>query len=74
MNSNALKIELPFSLSEGEAKLLLSLKLYEVGKITIGQAAKMAGFSKQSFIDVLGNYKIPVINYSPEELREELGL
>ncbi|QTA84972.1 UPF0175 family protein [Desulfonema magnum] len=73
MNVNTLKIELPFSLSEDEAKLLLSLKLYEVGKITLGQAAKLAGFSKQAFIDVLGNYKIPVINYSPEELREELG-
>ena len=74
MSLNALKMELPFSLSENEAKVFLSLKLYEVGKITLGQAAKMAGFSKQSFIDVLGNYKIPVINYSPEELREELGL
>lgn len=73
MSLNTLKIELPFSLAENEAKVFLSLKLYEVGKITLGQAAKMAGFSKQSFIDVLGNYKIPVINYSPEELREELG-
>jgi predicted HTH domain antitoxin len=74
MSLNALKIELPLSLSEEEARLLLSLKLYEVGRITLGQAAKMAGFSKQSYIDVLGNYKIPVINYSPEELREELAL
>ncbi len=74
MSLNALKIELPFNLSEKEAKLLLSLKLYEVGKITLGQAAEMAGFSKQSYIDVLGNYKIPTINYSPEKLREELDL
>jgi predicted HTH domain antitoxin len=73
-NMNTLKIELPFSLSEDEAKLLLSVKLYEVGKITPGQAAKSAGFSKQAFIDVIAKYKIPVINYSPEELREELGL
>jgi predicted HTH domain antitoxin len=74
MSSNALTIELPFSLSEDEAKLFLSLKLYEIGKITLGQAARLAGFSKQSFIDMLGTYKIPVINYSPGELREELGL
>ncbi len=74
MNMNILKIELPFSLSEDEAKLLLSVKLYEVGKITLGQAARLAGFSKQAFIDIIGKYKIPAINYSPEELREELGL
>ncbi len=74
MSVNTLKIELPFSLSEDEAKLFLSIKLYEVGKITLGQASRLAGFSKQAFIDILGNYRIPVINYSPEELREELGL
>ncbi len=74
MNANTLKIELPFTLSEEEAKRLLAIKLYEVGKISLGKAARLAGFSKQAFIDLLGSYKIPVINYSPEELREELGL
>ena len=74
MSVNTLKIELPFSLSENEAKLLLSIKLYEVGKITLGQAARLSGFSKQAFIDILGKYRIPVVNYSPEELRKELGL
>ncbi len=54
--------------------MFLSIKLYEVGKITLGQASKLAGFSKQAYIDILGNYRIPVINYSPYELREELGL
>lgn len=74
MSTNALTIELPFSLSEDEAKLLLSIKLYEVGKISLGQAAKLAGFSKRAFIDVLGKHNLPVINYSVKELREELGV
>lgn len=74
MTGHTLKLELPLSLSEDEAKLLLAIKLYEVGKISLGQAAKLSGFTKRSFIDILGQYKIPVINYSPEELREELGL
>ncbi len=74
MSINILNVTLPFSLSEDEAKLLLSVKLYEVGKISLGQAAKLAGYSKRAFIDILGHYKIAVINYPPEELRKELSL
>jgi hypothetical protein len=36
-----LKVELPESLSEEEAKILLAVKSFEVGKLTLGQAAKM---------------------------------
>jgi predicted HTH domain antitoxin len=41
-----LEIELPDTTTKDEAKLLLALKMYEVGKISLGQAAKMAGFSR----------------------------
>lgn len=61
-------------MTEEEAKLLLALKLYEVGKISLGQAAKIAGYSKRAFLEILEHYKIPVFNYSAEDLREELGL
>jgi predicted HTH domain antitoxin len=72
MSTGELKITLPFSLSEDEAKLLLAIKLYEVGKVSLGQAAKLAGFSKRAFIDVLGQHRIPIFDYPPEELRQEI--
>ncbi len=62
------------NLSEDEAKLLLAIKLYEVGKISIGQAARLAGFSKRAFIEILGRNRVPVFAYSPDELREETGM
>ncbi len=74
MSTTELKINLPLGLSEGEAKLLLAIKLYEVGKVSLGQAAKMAGFSKRTFMEILGQYCVPIFAYSPEELRQELGL
>jgi len=73
-NSVEMKVTLPPNLSEDEAKLLFAIKLYEVGKASLGQAARMAGFSKRTFLEILGHYRVPVFNYSPEELREELGL
>lgn len=74
MNTVEMKVSLPSTLSEDEARLLLAIKLYEVGKVSVGQAAKMAGLSKRAFMEMLGRYRVPVFNYSPDELREELGL
>ncbi len=49
MSLAVLEIDLPSTLTTEEAKTLLAVKLYEVGKISLGQAAKMAGFSKRAF-------------------------
>ncbi len=73
MSAMALRLTLPLSISEDEVTLLLAIKLFEVGKVSLGQAAKIAGFSKRAFIDVLGHYHIPVCNYSAEELHHEVG-
>jgi len=67
-----LRIELPPSLSEDEARLFLAVKLFEVGKVSLGQAAKIAELSKRTFMEILGRYGVPVFNYSPEELRKEV--
>jgi predicted HTH domain antitoxin len=69
-----LRIDLPPNLSSDEARLLLAIKLYEVGKLTLGQAAKLAGFSKRAFMEMLGQYHVPIFNYSPEELEQEISL
>ncbi|MEW6348783.1 MAG: UPF0175 family protein [Thermodesulfobacteriota bacterium] len=74
MSANELRITLPPGLSEDEVKLLLAVKLFEVGKVSLGQAAKLVGFSKRAFLEVLGRYRVPVFDYSPEELRQEFGL
>ena len=70
--STTLQVKLPLSLSEDEAKLLLAVKLFEVGKVTLGQAAKMAGFSKRSFMDVLGQHRVAIFNYPADELSQEI--
>ena len=72
MNANELRIELPPSLSGDEAKLLLAVKLFEVGKVSLGQAAKIAELSKRAFMEILGRYGVPVFSYSPKDLREEV--
>ena len=71
---SAVVIELPESIPEDEAKLMLALKLFETAKLSLGQAAKMAGYSKAAFMEIAGKHGVPVYAYSPEELRRELEL
>ena len=42
----------------------LSVKLFESGKLTLGQAAEMSGMSMSGFADILGDYGSSLINYS----------
>ncbi|MBN1903124.1 UPF0175 family protein, partial [Candidatus Sumerlaeota bacterium] len=46
----------------------------ETGKLSLGQAAKLAGYSKRAFMELLGKYNIPVFNYPAEDLKEEANL
>ena len=68
---NTLTVTLPFDVDPEEARLLLSMKLFEEGKISLGKAAEMAGYSKRTYMELLGKRGIPVFNYPPEDLEEE---
>ena len=60
-------------LSENELKLYLAIMLYKERKISVGQAAKLAGLSLRDFMYELGKHKESFTNVSAEELEEELG-
>lgn len=68
MKEITLSIPKDFDLDEGETKKFLAAKLYEAGKLTLGQAAEMAGLSKTEFADILSGYGVSLINYSSSEI------
>lgn len=72
--ADALTLTLPFGVPAAEARLLLAVKLFEVGRVSLGKAAEVAGLPKRAFIDVLGQHGVPVLNQTSEELRRDLGL
>ncbi len=69
-----LTLDLPPQITKDETQTLLAIKLYETGRLSLGKAAELAGYSKRAFIEILGHHEVPVFNYSPEDLRKELGL
>ncbi len=56
-----------------DVKLYAALMLYQLGKLSSGMAAQMAGMSRVDFLYLCGEYGISVFQYSPEELEAELA-
>lgn len=69
---NLLHLTLPPGVDPEEAQLLLSIKLFEVGKLSLGQAAALAGYSKRTYMELLGKREVPIIDYPADELADEL--
>ncbi len=55
-----------------QVKLMAALKMFELGKISSGKAAELAGMSRSEFISVCSRYRVSLFNYPPEELEDEL--
>ena len=53
-------ISLPdqFDLDPKQTVKFLASKLYEAGKLSLGQAAEMAGLTKVAFAEILGDYGV----------------
>ena len=68
------KINLPetVSMTEKEVVTALAAQLYEMGKLSLGQAADLAGYSKRTFMELLGNYGVSVFNYPADEIETDL--
>ena len=67
-----LKMQLPSEIPVEEAQLLLAIKLFEIGRLSLGQAAKLAGYSRRAFMELLGKHSVPVFDYSADELQHEV--
>jgi predicted HTH domain antitoxin len=53
--------------------LYLAMTLFEVGRLSCGQAAELAGHSKRTFMGLLGKHGVAVMDYPASELQDDLG-
>ncbi|MEM9290475.1 MAG: UPF0175 family protein [Acidobacteriota bacterium] len=54
---------------EAEARILLAVKLYELGRLTTGRAAELAGVGRVEFMFLLGRFGLSPIGVGPDESR-----
>lgn len=52
--------------------LMAALKMFELGKLSSGKAAELAGLSRVEFLEACGRYRVSPFNYPPDEMEGEL--
>ncbi|HYU33382.1 MAG TPA: UPF0175 family protein [Thermoanaerobaculia bacterium] len=58
---------------DNEARFLLAAKLYELGRLTSGQAAKLCGKGRVDFLLSLPRIGVSISNLRPEDAEAELS-
>jgi predicted HTH domain antitoxin len=71
MKNLTLSIPDNLELDERETKRFLAAKMYESGKLSLGQAAELAGMSKLAFSEILSDYGVSIINYPPSDIARD---
>ena len=55
-----------------EVAMLVAVRLYEQGKLSLGQAAEVVGLSKRAFAELLGRFDVSIFNYPASDLSEDV--
>ena len=82
MNTGQVTIPYPAGLEESvqttpaevqqQIRLMAALKMFELGKLSSGKAAELAGLSRADFFEAGARYKVSAFNYSAEETETEI--
>jgi len=72
MRTLNLKIPDTIDLDEKDIAMIVASRLYEKGKLSLGQAAELAGLTKRTFAELLGNYDVSIFNYPPDDLKRDV--
>ena len=69
-----LQLKLPafINIDVKEITFVLAAKLYEDGKLSLGQAAELSGVSKRTLMELLSNYGVSIFNYDAIEIERDL--
>jgi predicted HTH domain antitoxin len=56
-----------------EMRIAAAVKWYELGRLSQGKAAEVAGLSRSAFIEALSRFKVSPMQYTEKELGDELA-
>lgn len=70
-----LTLNLPDSLDldNSDLSMLIATKLYEQGKLSLGQAAELAGLTKRTFAELLAKYEVSIFNSPASDLAKDIA-
>jgi predicted HTH domain antitoxin len=71
MSTITLQVPEKVELDPRDTARFLAAKLYEAGRLSLGQAAELAGLSKVAFSEILGDYGVSLINYPVSDIQRD---
>ena len=63
--------ETPLELSR-DIRMFAAVKFYQMGKLSSGRAAQLAGVSRITFLQALSLYGVSIFDLTPEELKQDI--
>ena len=67
-----LQIPDSLDLDNRQIAMLVASRLYEQGKLSLGQAAQVAGLTKRTFAELLGAYNVSIFNFPVSDLSKDV--
>jgi len=71
MSTITLQVPEKIELDARDTIKFLAAKLYESGRLSLGQAAEIAGLSKIAFAEILCDYNVSLINYPVSDIQQD---
>ena len=73
MKTLTLNIPDSLDINNRDLAMLVSTSLYEQGKLSLGQAAEVAGLTKRTFAELLGSYGVSIFNFPAPDLSRDVA-
>lgn len=73
MKTITLNLPDTLEMDTNEVAMLVAARLYEQGKLSLGQAAEVAGLTKRTFAELLGKYNVSIFNYPASDLARDVA-
>jgi len=70
-----LTINIPDTLEvdDRELAMIVATRLYEQGRLSLGQAAEVAALTKRTFAELLGSYNVSIFNFPASDLSKDVA-
>jgi predicted HTH domain antitoxin len=73
MKTLTLNIPDTLNVDKRHLAMLLASMLYEQNYLSLGQAAEVAGLTKRTFAELLGDYNVSIFNFPASDLSKDVA-
>jgi predicted HTH domain antitoxin len=73
MKTLTLNIPDTLDVDNNDLAMIVASRLYEQGRLSLGEAAAIAGLTKRTFAELLGRYGVSIFNFPAADLSKDIA-